>query len=108
MDAGDHVRLCFHVTLYKLATFMKRQKPMVVSRLNGCLDGGTGCRWCVPFLEEPHRRREAVAAIDLRIGPVEYARRPSRYRATGRREDASTLPHEHMSTLAHGGDCLMP
>ncbi|MDY7110368.1 MAG: (2Fe-2S)-binding protein [Planctomycetota bacterium] len=88
MDADDHVCLCFHVSLRKLTTFMKRERPSVPSRLSECLGAGTGCQWCVPFLEELHRRWAAGEAIDLSLSPEDYARRRARFHETGRREDA--------------------
>ena len=89
MHADDDLCLCFHVSLRKLVAFMKRQKPTVASRLSECLGAGTGCQWCVPFLEELHRRWNEGEEPDLPISPADYAKRRARYRATGRREDAS-------------------
>jgi NAD(P)H-nitrite reductase large subunit len=88
MDADDHVCLCFSVSLRKLVTFMKCEQPAVASRLSECFGAGTGCQWCVPFLEELHRRWAAGEALDFPMSPAEYAKRRAHYRETGQREDA--------------------
>ena len=54
MEADDHVCLCFHVSLRKLVNYLERERPRVPSQLSECLGAGTGCQWCVPFLERLH------------------------------------------------------
>tara|TARA_Y100000589_G_C26832451_1_gene498567 strand:+ start:170 stop:439 length:270 start_codon:yes stop_codon:yes gene_type:complete len=51
MNSDDDVCLCFHVSQRKLVNFMKRERPVVPSKLSECLGAGTGCQWCVPYLE---------------------------------------------------------
>ena len=51
MNSDDDVCLCFHVSKRKLVNFMKREEPAVPSKLSECLGAGTGCQWCVPYLE---------------------------------------------------------
>ena len=93
MDPDDEVCLCFHVSLRKLANFVRRTEPVVASQLSECLGAGTGCRWCVPFLEKLHRQWKAGEPMQLPVAPAEYARRRASYRRTGVRDvDATTDP----------------
>ncbi len=84
MEPDDHVCLCFHVPLRKLRTYLKNECPQKASQLSECLGAGTGCGWCVPFLEELHRRYEAGEALELGEAPEVYARRRQDYFQTGR------------------------
>ena len=89
MDPDDHVCLCFRVSLRKLRTFMRREEPRVPSQLSECLGAGTGCHWCVPFLEELHRQWAAGEEPDLGVSPEDYAARRKAFHRTGRRDDAA-------------------
>lgn len=90
MDPDDHVCLCFHVSLRKIANFVAREKPVVPSQISDCLGAGTGCQWCVPFLKKLHALHAAGEPMDLPVSPEEYAARRQRYRSERRRggEDA--------------------
>ena len=68
---------------------MNREKPRVPSQLCDCLGAGTGCQWCVPFLKKIHAQWQAGEVPDLPIAPEIYARRRTKYRASGRRDDAA-------------------
>lgn len=48
----DNVCVCFHVPLVKLVTYINQENPRVASQLSGCFGAGTGCGWCIPFLEK--------------------------------------------------------
>lgn len=52
MEPDDEVCLCFHVTLRKLLSFLRVEKPRRASQLSECGGAGTGCGWCRPFLEQ--------------------------------------------------------
>ena len=87
-DPLDHeVCLCFHVSIRKMQHFIEREKPTVPSQLSQCLDAGTGCRWCVPFLCKMHRQWKAGEAMDLPVSPEEYAERRGAYRRAGVKND---------------------
>ena len=73
MKPDDHVCLCFHVSQRKLVTFLKREKPRVASQLSECLGAGTGCHWCVPFLEKLHQQWHAGEEPGLDVAPEQYA-----------------------------------
>ena len=86
MQPDDHVCLCFHVSLRKLRAFMRSERPTVASQLSECMGAGTGCHWCVPFLEELHCQWEnGEPAPDLPFDPETYAQQRSTYRQTGER-----------------------
>lgn len=110
MGPDDHVCLCFRVSQRKLANFLERERPRVASQLSDCLGAGTGCQWCVPFLERMHSQWKAGTAPELLHSPDEYAARRNRFRKTGARDvevenesqyhGASRLP---MSTQTDSG-----
>lgn len=86
MDADDHVCLCFRVSLRKIRAYLDREQPPVASLISECLGAGTGCRWCVPFLEHLHAQHERGEQPDLRISPQRYAEARVGYRKTGERD----------------------
>lgn len=88
MHDDDRVCLCFGVSQRKIVNFCRRERPRVASQISECLSAGTGCQWCVPFIRKLHAQVIAgVEQPDLPISPEEYARRRSRYRKTGHRDD---------------------
>lgn len=84
MDPDDHVCLCFHVSLRKIANFVTREQPKVPSQISECLGAGTGCQWCVPFLKKLHAQHARGEPMDLPVSPEEYARRRAQYRSEAR------------------------
>ena len=78
--------MCYRVSLRKLVAFLKRRQPAVPSQLSECLGAGTGCHWCVPFLEHLHRQWQRGEEPDLSVSPERYARRRAAYHRTGRRD----------------------
>jgi bacterioferritin-associated ferredoxin len=89
MNEDDHVCLCFRVSLRKIRTFLNTQQPSVPSQISECLNAGTGCQWCVPFLKKLHAQWEAGEEPDLPISPESYAARRKSYHQTGTRDDAA-------------------
>lgn len=87
MQPDDHVCLCYKVSLRKLVNFLNREKPQVASQLSECLNAGTGCQWCVPFLENLHKQWEQGSEPDLQVEPERYAESRREYRRTGKRPD---------------------
>ncbi|MDX2131497.1 MAG: (2Fe-2S)-binding protein [Planctomycetota bacterium] len=86
MNPDDEVCLCFHVTLRKIRTYLKRENPTVASLISECLGAGTACMWCVPFLKHLHAEHAAGRLPDLRVSPEEYARTRLVFRATQARD----------------------
>lgn len=87
MGPDDHVCLCFRVSQRKIIHFLLRERPPVASMISQCLSAGTGCGWCIPYLERLHAQvlREDPDA-GLPIASEEYARRRLCYHETGQRE----------------------
>ncbi|HSI33210.1 MAG TPA: (2Fe-2S)-binding protein [Tepidisphaeraceae bacterium] len=56
LEPDDEICFCFHVTLRKVASFCRNQKPKVASQISECLSAGTGCGWCRPMLRKLHRQ----------------------------------------------------
>jgi len=84
----DEVCLCFHVSLAKLAKFHRLHRPRVASQLSECHGAGTGCGWCVPFLEKIFEQLAAGQEPDLGMSPEEYQRRRREYHREKAEEDA--------------------
>ncbi len=81
MDADDHICVCYKVSQRKLCHFMNREQPEVASKLSECLDAGTGCGWCVPFLEQMHRQWQAGDTPGLKVSMDVYAAKRKAYKA---------------------------
>ncbi len=69
---------------------MNREKPAVPSQLCDCLNAGTGCQWCVPFLKKLHAQWQAGQSPQLPVSPEEYAARRRHYKRTGERDAEGT------------------
>ncbi len=81
MKDDDHVCLCFGVSKRKIVNFCRREKPPVASVISDCLGAGTGCGWCVRFLEKLHAQVQAdESEPDLPISPADYAAGRADYR----------------------------
>ena len=87
MHPDDHVCLCFHVTLGKIRGYLRREDPPVASLISECLDAGTGCGWCVPFLKHLHAEHKAGRVPDLKITPADYGTARKGFHRSGTRGD---------------------
>ncbi|MCW5776335.1 MAG: hypothetical protein KIS87_07860 [Phycisphaeraceae bacterium] len=87
MDPDDHVCLCFRVSLRKIRTFLAVENPPVASLISECLSAGTGCHWCVPFLEHLHAQRARGETPDLKVSPQRYAEARLRFHKSGTRDE---------------------
>lgn len=90
MNPDDHVCLCYGVSLRKIRSYLAREDPPVASLISDCLDAGTGCQWCVPFLTHLHAQHRRGETPDLRISPQRYTEARSGFRTSGER-DASVV-----------------
>lgn len=79
----SNVCVCFHVPLHKILSFIRQRRPRVASQLSECFGAGTGCGWCIPFLEKVHEatRDNPDAAVDLGLSESEYLARRREYHA---------------------------
>jgi len=60
LNDDDEICVCFHVTLRKLRSFCRIERPKVASQISECLSAGTGCGWCRPMLRKIHRQECGV------------------------------------------------
>ena len=89
MDSDDDVCVCFHVSQRKLVNFMKREKPVVPSKLSECLGAGTGCQWCVPYLESMWTQWRNGEEPTLDATAENYARERRAFHKSGTRAKKS-------------------
>jgi NAD(P)H-nitrite reductase large subunit len=84
MDLDAKVCYCFHVTRRKLVNFTRICHPKVASQLSECGGAGTGCGWCIPFLQQIFEQQTAGGDTELeRLTPAEYERRRAAYIRAG-------------------------
>lgn len=89
MKPDDHVCLCFRVSKRKIVNYYRRERPRVASLINRELPAGTGCGWCVPYLQRLHQQVIADEPDpDLPVDPQTYAAKRQSYRDTGDRDTA--------------------
>jgi bacterioferritin-associated ferredoxin len=85
----EEVCICFHVPLSKLEKFCRLHKPVVASQLSQCYGAGTGCGWCVPYLEKIHEQVKRGEKPSLGMSAEEYQARRQTFHATGERPEDS-------------------
>src|SRR5687767_4167095 len=85
MDLDAKVCLCFHVSRRKLVNFVRQTQPRVPSQLSECGGAGTGCGWCIPFLEQIFQQGTSGSPTDLEtLTPQEYENRRADYIRSGK------------------------
>ena len=80
MQDEDDICMCFHVSQRKVAAWIKREQPKVASQLSNCLDAGTGCGWCRPFLEQLYRQWKDGEPVELSVELEAYCSGRERHR----------------------------
>lgn len=80
MDRHEDVCVCFHVSLHKIAKHVRLNHPKVASQISECYGAGTGCGWCIPFLEKIFEDVNAGEDPDLKMTKEEYLSRRKSYR----------------------------
>jgi len=73
----DLVCYCYRVSLRKLVNFARRERPTVASLMSACLDAGTGCGWCIPYLKRIQADPDGIDLAD--VDPADYAARRLAY-----------------------------
>jgi bacterioferritin-associated ferredoxin len=79
VQLDDKICYCYGVSLRKLVNFSRRVKPDRPSRMTECLNAGTGCGWCIPFLIKIAQNSEA---FDITLTPEQYAENRKVYNTT--------------------------
>jgi NAD(P)H-nitrite reductase large subunit len=75
-----HVCLCYHVSMGKLAKYVRLHKPPVATELANCYGAGTGCGWCIPYLEKIHQQVASGEEPSADMPYEEYVKRRAEYR----------------------------
>ena len=83
MQEHDEVCVCFHVSVHKIRKFVRLKKPKVPTQISECYGAGTGCGWCIPFLERIYEAEMAGREIDLKMTREEYLSRRLAYHSEG-------------------------
>ncbi len=81
MNLDDNICYCHQVSLRKLISFARRTRPTHVSQMADCLGAGTGCGWCIPFLQKILAAVQEGREIQLLMEPADYAAQRAAYRA---------------------------
>jgi bacterioferritin-associated ferredoxin len=83
MQEHDDVCVCFHVSLNKIRKFVRLSHPKLPTQISECYGAGTGCGWCIPFLEKIFEAETKGEKPDLRMTREEYRRRRKAYHEEG-------------------------
>lgn len=81
MQPDDQICYCYHVSMRKLVNFSRRVRPVRPSQMTQCLNAGTGCGWCIPFLIKIAQDPDGFALEEM--NPEQYAAQRRQYRASG-------------------------
>ncbi len=79
MQEHDEVCVCFHVSVQKVRKFVRLNHPKIPSQIAECYGAGTGCGWCIPYLEKIHEAEMAGRKVDLEMPQEEYLSRRLAY-----------------------------
>ncbi len=80
MELDDKICYCFHITKRKILNFIRIHRPRRASQISECGGAGTGCGWCIPFLQRYFAAEfERRTAEPEAITPEEYARLRGEY-----------------------------
>lgn len=91
----DELCVCFHVSRRQIAKFLRLSRPRLASQCSECYGAGTGCGWCIPFIEKLFESHAAgLDAPVLDLTPEEYRARRREYlrRNPEARPPADTTP----------------
>lgn len=75
MENTDSICVCHKVSMGKLVSFIEREQPKVASQLSECLGAGTGCGWCIPFLEKLHKQYTLGESMKIKVEHERYVER---------------------------------
>ncbi len=79
MQPDDLLCYCFQVTHRKVMNFARIHQPNVASQLSECGGAGTGCGWCVPFLQQHYEAARTDSAPEISISVKDYAAKRVEY-----------------------------
>lgn len=99
MELDDQVCYCFHISKRKILNHIRIYQPRRASQISECGGAGTGCGWCIPYLQRYYAEMQqgVKPAGDDLMTPAEYARQRAAYVRSGQGrppEGATPLPDE--------------
>ncbi|TWT62351.1 (2Fe-2S)-binding protein [Rubinisphaera italica] len=101
MELDDKVCYCFHVSKRKILNYIRLHKPRRASQISQCGGAGTGCGWCVAYLERYFSDSQAKSPHpEPEMTPAQYAKMRAEYIDAGKRKRATgneTLPDDEVS-----------
>ncbi len=101
MELDDKVCYCFHVSKRKILNYIRLHKPRRASQISQCGGAGTGCGWCVAYLERYFADSQAKSPNpEPEMTPAQYAKMRAEYIDAGKRKRATgheTLPDDEFS-----------
>ncbi len=89
MQEHDEVCVCFHVSVHKIRKYVRLNHPKAPTQISECYGAGTGCGWCIPFLEKIYEDEMAGREIDLEMSHEEYLSRRSTYQSENQPQKTS-------------------
>jgi len=92
MELDDHVCYCFHISKRKIRNFIRIHQPRRASQVSECGGAGTGCGWCIAYIEHMFKQAEQGGEEDS-LTAEEYARNRADYIRAGKgRPAAGAIP----------------
>ncbi|KXK37630.1 MAG: (2Fe-2S)-binding protein [Candidatus Omnitrophica bacterium] len=79
MQEHDEICVCFHVSIQKIQKFVRLNKPKIPTQISECYGAGTGCGWCIPFLEKIFEAEKNGEPLNLKMSREEYLQRRLAY-----------------------------
>ena len=80
MTEDEDLCVCFHVPRKKIEKFIRLEKPRFVSQCSECYGAGTGCGWCIPYIEKLFESiRSGEGEPEMEMTHEEYVARRKEY-----------------------------
>ena len=98
MNKNEYVCICHTVSLGKLQSYLNRENPKVASQLSRCLDSGTSCGWCIPYLNQLFNKHKCGDLVNLEIDAklyLEQRRAFNKQKHTKNNKDAWRTSNTH-------------
>lgn len=83
MDPDDKICYCFHVSQRKICNYIRINKLRRASQVSDCGGAGSGCGWCIPFIEKLFHESEQGGEVAA-ISADEYAHARGNYIRAGK------------------------
>ena len=92
MELDDTICYCFHIRKRKILNLIRIHEPRRASQISECGGAGTGCGWCIPFLQRYFADAQADSEPDS-MSAAEYASARGQYIKSGKgKPPAGAIP----------------